>query len=179
MYDTLMKYQTRNKFFDYEKSVNNLYNMYYEMLEQPVKEDITIYDKANELDEYYQEINGKYPEKFCDVRYLIIDDYKAFNPEYIKETHKGWKTCAFTTDFVKEELKKENCELISEYINGNTPIEYVFDNVKYKVLFKNWRHKQYRPHLYFKHKYPVSHQDYIKRKQYLNKIKNYISIKSN
>ena len=40
MYDTLMKFQTRKKFADYEKSVNNLYNMYYEMLEQPIKEDI-------------------------------------------------------------------------------------------------------------------------------------------
>ena len=45
MYDTLMKFQTRKKFADYEKSVNNLYNMYYEMLEQPIKEDINVYDK--------------------------------------------------------------------------------------------------------------------------------------
>ena len=126
MYDTLMKFQTRKKFADYEKSVNNLYNMYYEMLEQPIKEDITIYDKAHELDAYYKEINGKEPMKFVDVRYLIIDDYTAFNPEYIKEIYKGLKTKAFTTDFVKEELKKENCELIGEYINGNTPIEYIW-----------------------------------------------------
>ena len=137
MYDTLMKFQTRKKFADYEKSVNNLYNMYYEMLEQPMKEDVTIYDKATELDDYYKEINGKEPVKFADVRYLIINDYKAFNPEYIKEYRKGWKTNAFTTDFVKEELKKENCELISEYINGSTPIEYTFENVKYQVSFRN------------------------------------------
>ena len=162
MYDTLMKFQTRQKFADYEKSVNNLYNMYYEMLEQPIKEDLNIYDKAKELDEYYKEINGKEPVKFCDVRYLIIDDYKAFNPEYIKETHKGWKTRAFTTDFVKEELKKENCELISEYVNGNTPIEYVYDNVKYKVLFRNWRNRDYRPHIYLKQNCPNKFCYYLK-----------------
>ena len=74
MYDTLVKFQTRKKFADYEKSVNNLYNMYYEMLEKPIKEDITIYHKAQELDAYYKEINGKEPVKFVDVRYLIIDD---------------------------------------------------------------------------------------------------------
>ena len=78
-----MKFQTRKMFADYEKSVNNLYNIYYEMLEQPVKEDITIYDKAKELDAYHKEINSKELVKFIDVRYLIIDDYKVFNPEYI------------------------------------------------------------------------------------------------
>ena len=163
MYDTLMKFQTRKKFADYEKSVNNLYNMYYEMLEQPIKEDINVYDKAQELDEYYKEINGAEPVKFADVRYLIIDDYKAFNPEYIKEYRKGWKTNAFTTDFVKEELKKENCELISEYINGSTPIEYVFENVKYKVSFRNWRNDHYRPHIYLKKNCPTLYQDYINK----------------
>lgn len=160
MYDTLMKFQTRQKFTDYEKSVTNLYNMYYEMLEKPISETINIYDKAKELDAYYEEINGKEPVKFCDVRYLIIEDYKQFNPEYIKETRKSWKTRAFTTDFIKEELKKDDCELISEYVNCNTPIEYVFDNVKYKVLFKNWRHRQYRPHIYLKQQCPNKFKEY-------------------
>ena len=160
MYDTLMKFQTRQKFTDYEKSVNNLYNMYYEMLEQPIKEDINIYDKAKELDAYYKEIYDKEPVKFCDVRYLIIDDYKQFNPEYVKESRKGWKTNAFTTEFVKEELKKENCELISEYVNGNTPIEYVYDNVKYKVLFRNWRNDHYRPHIHLKQHCPNKFKEY-------------------
>ena len=137
--------------------------MYYEMLEKPVSDDINIYDKAKELDTYYEEINGKEPKKFCDVRYLIIEDYKQFNPEYVKETHKGWKTRAFTTDFVKEELKKENCELISEYKNCDTPIEYVYDNVKYKVLFKNWRNDLYRPHIYLKKNCPSLYQDYINK----------------
>ena len=82
---------------------------------------------------------------FCDVRYLIIEDYKEFNPEYIKESHNGWKTRAFTTDFVKEELKNANCE----YKNCNEqPIEYVYNNVKYKVLFKNCGNSHYRPHIY-------------------------------
>ena len=69
MYETLMKFQTRKKFGDYEKSVNNLYNMCYEMLEKPRKDELNVYDKANELDEYYKDIKGKEPEKFCDVRY--------------------------------------------------------------------------------------------------------------
>ena len=166
MYDTLMTFQTRKKFADYEKSVNNLYNMYYEMLEQPIKANISIYDKAKELDAYYKEINGKEPMKFIDVRCLIIEDYKHFNPEYIKEIYKGWKTRAFTTEFVKEELAKENCELISEYKNGNTPIEYVYDNVKYKVLFKNWRNSQYRPHIYLKQYCPNKFKEYIKDNKY-------------
>ncbi len=140
--------------------------MYYEMLDEPIKEDIDIYDKAKELDKYYEEINGREPEKFCDVRYLIIEDYKDFNPECVKETRKGWKTSAFTTDFVKEELKKENCELISEYINGNTPIEYVFDNVKYKILFRNWRNSHYRPHIYLKLNCPNKFNDYVINHKY-------------
>ena len=37
--------------------------MYYEMLEKPVKDELNVYDKANELDEYYKDIKGKEPEK--------------------------------------------------------------------------------------------------------------------
>ena len=51
-----MKFQTRKTFGDYEKSVNNLYNMHYEMLEKPVKDELYVYDKANEFDEYYKMI---------------------------------------------------------------------------------------------------------------------------
>ena len=39
MYGTLMMFQACQKFDDSEKSVNNFY---YEMLEQPIKEDIVI-----------------------------------------------------------------------------------------------------------------------------------------
>ena len=146
MYDTLMKYKNCKKFDDYEESINNLYNMYYEMLDEPVK-DINIFDKADELDKYYEEINGKAPEKYCDVRYLIIDDYKKFNPEYEKERRKGWKTSAFSTDFVRKELEKENCYLINEYVNSTTPIEYIYKDIIFRVKFTNWRQKGYRPHL--------------------------------
>ena len=154
MYDTLMKYKNCKKFNDYEESINNLYNMYYEMLNEKVNENINIYDKANELDKYYEEVNNKKPLKFCDVRYLIIDDYKSFNPEYEKERRKGWKTTAFTTEFVREELRKEDCELINEYINSTTPIEYLYKGQIYRVKFSNWRHKKYRPHL---NKFPGAH----------------------
>lgn len=147
MYDTLTKYKNCKKFSDYEKSINNLYNMYYEMLDESVNENIDIYGKAEELDKYYEEVNNKKPTKYCDVRYLIIEDYKQFNPEYEKERRKGWKTTAFTTDFVRKELEKENCYLINEYINGTTPIEYLYNDQIYKVKFTNWRHKGYRPHL--------------------------------
>ena len=167
MYGTLMKFQIRKNFGDYEKSVNILYNMYYEMLEKPVKDELNVYDKANEFDEYYKDIKGKEPEKFCDVRYLIIEDYKEFNPKYIKESHKGWKTRAFTTDFVKEELKKENCELISEYTNCNEPIEYVHNNGKYKGLFENWRNRHYRPHIYLKEKCPKLYNEFINNNKYI------------
>ena len=30
--------------------------MYYEMLEKPVKDELNVYDKENELDEYYKDI---------------------------------------------------------------------------------------------------------------------------
>ena len=113
------------------------------------------YEQYN--DEQYKDIKGKEPEKFCDARYLIIEDYKEFNHEYIKESHKEWKTRAFTTDFVKEELKKENCE----YKNCNEPIEYVYNNVKYKALFKNWRNSHYRPHIYLKEKCPKLYNEFI------------------
>lgn len=68
MSDTLMKFQTCEKFDtgNSEKSVNNLYNIYYEMLEKSINEDINIFDKAKELDDYYKEINVKEPENFYD-----------------------------------------------------------------------------------------------------------------
>ena len=78
-------FQLCQSFDDYEKLVNNIYRMYYEMLEKSINEYIHIYDKSIELDGYYKEINGK------DVRYLIIEDYKACNTVDIKETRKGWK----------------------------------------------------------------------------------------
>ena len=96
-----------------------------------------------------------------------IEEYKEFNPEYIEESHKGWKTRAFTTDFVKEELKKENCEFISEYKNWNETIEYVYNNVKYKGLFKNWRNSHYRPHIYLKEKCPKLYNEFINNNKYI------------
>ena len=42
-----MKFQTRKKFGDYDKSVNNLYNMSYEMLEKPGKDELNVYNKVN------------------------------------------------------------------------------------------------------------------------------------
>ena len=66
MPDTLIKFQTCQKFDDYEKSVNNLYNIYYEMLEKSINEDINIFEKAKELDDYYKEINVKEPDNFSD-----------------------------------------------------------------------------------------------------------------
>ena len=66
MSDTLMKCETCKKFDDYEKSVNNLYNIYYEMLEKSINEDINIFEKAKELDDYYKEINVQEPDNFSD-----------------------------------------------------------------------------------------------------------------
>ena len=66
MSDTLMKCETCKKFDDSEKSMKNLYNIYYEMLEKSINEDINIFEKAKELDDYYKEINVKEPDNFSD-----------------------------------------------------------------------------------------------------------------
>ena len=74
---------------------------------------------------------------------------------------------AFTTDFVRDELAKENCELISEYVNCNEQIEYIFENVKYKVRFRNWRNDGYRPHIYLKQHCPTLYEKYVNENSFI------------
>ncbi|KAK8837991.1 hypothetical protein M9Y10_035935 [Tritrichomonas musculus] len=167
MYNTLIHYQNYKIFDNYNKSVNNLYNLFYEMLDEKVNENIDVYDKAKELDQYYEDVYSYAPAKFNDVRCLIIQDYKEFNPEYGKNKNKGYKTRAFTKEFVANELAKEDCTLISDYINCTTPIEYLYNGKKYHVKFGQWRHNDYRPHLGF---YPYADEwaEYHARRKALN-----------
>ena len=74
MYKRLTEVDGYKVFENYEKSANDLYNMYSEILNKDV------YKKAKILDNFYKEKNGKNQEKLMDVRRMIVNEYKAFNP---------------------------------------------------------------------------------------------------
>ena len=138
----------------YKTSVINLYSIFCEMTGKGV-EDITINEKAAELDDYYRQKEKENPAKYNDFRKLIIKEYKQFNPEYEKVLYKSGKpTRRFTQEFVESELAKEGCKLISKYKNGDEPIYYMYNGKRYYVKFSKWRHHGYRPHLGL---YPEAH----------------------
>ena len=57
--------------------------------------------------------------------------------------HKKW-----TNEKVNELLKKDDCELVDEYINTHTRFKYKYQNSFYWVALDDWIHKHARPHLY-------------------------------
>ena len=147
MYKRLTEVDGYKVFKNYEKSANDLYNMYCEILNKDV-DDIDVYKKAKILDNYYKEKNGKNPEKLMDVRRMIVNEYKAFNPGNEKYFYKSGKNPnRFSQEYVANELAKEYCELISEYKDCKTPIRYWYNNKVYYVKFGDWKHNHYRPHL--------------------------------
>ena len=89
MFKRLLEVDGYKVFKNYIDSVNSLYNMYCEMKNKINENEIDIYDKAKELDNYYEEINGKIPQKLLDVRQLIVKEYKEFNPENEKVFYKS------------------------------------------------------------------------------------------
>ena len=155
MYKRLTEVAGHKVFENYEKSANDLYNMYCEILNKAV-EDIDAYEKAKVLDNYYTEKKGVNPEKLMDVRSLIVNEYKEFNPGNEKYFFKSGKNPnRLSQEFVASELAKEGCELISEYKNGQTPIYYMYKGKRYYVKFENWRRRQFRPHL---GQFPYAHE---------------------
>lgn len=79
MYKRLTEVDGYKVFENYEKSANDLYNMYCEILIKDV-DDIDVYKKAKILDNYYKEKNDKNQEKLMDLGRMIVNEYKAFNP---------------------------------------------------------------------------------------------------
>ena len=57
--------------------------MFCEMIEKKV-EDISVFDKAAEIDECYGGIETREPSLYVGIRRMIIKDYKDFNIEYRK-----------------------------------------------------------------------------------------------
>ena len=109
MYKRLTEVDGYKVFENYEKSANDLYNMYCEILNKDV-DDIDVYKKAKILDNYYKEKNGKNPEKLMDVRRMIVNEYKAFNPGNEKYFYKSGKNPnRFSQEYVANELAKEYC----------------------------------------------------------------------
>ena len=51
------------------------------------------------------------------------------------------KRIQWNTKLVAAEMLKENCILISEYKNADTPIEYEFEGKRYSVLWQHWLRK--------------------------------------
>ena len=131
----LNEYRNRKAFINYEKSVNELYDMFSDM-KHLNNNDLTVFEKAAALDEAYG-------ETFANIRKHIVSEYKKFNIEYRKSKQ---PKNTFKREFVAEELKKEDCELISDYINANEIIRYKHDGKEYTCTFAQWRNKGYRPH---------------------------------
>ena len=134
----LNEYRNRKKFIDYEKSVNELYDMHSDM-KHLNNNDLTVFEKAEALDKEYSEM-----KTYVNIRREIVSEYKKYNVEYRKSKQ---PKNTFKREFVADELKKEDCELISDYISSNEFIRYKHEGKEYKVTFDQWRNKGYRPHL--------------------------------
>ena len=161
MLERLNSIKQKSVLTKYEKSVNELYDMFCEMKDKP-KSDISIYDKAAQIDECYGSIKVDAPSKYIGIRRMIIKDYRAFNIDYRRKTQ---PKNTFTEEFVANELMSEHCQLISPYLCSNEFITYEFEGKKYKVTFNQWKNKGYRPHkgfygdgLHWKDVYERSHK---------------------
>ena len=55
----------------------------------------------------------------------------------------------WNTQLVAEEMKKENCELIDEYLRGDIRIKYLYEGNEYTVRWNDWcrKNRPARPHL--------------------------------
>ena len=137
MLSRLNEYKNRKKFIDYEKSVNELYDMFSDMNKRN-DNDLSVFEKATALDEAYSEL-----KTYVNIRRQIVNEYKDFNIDYRKSRQ---PKNTFKREFVADELKKEDCELISDYINANEIIRYKYDGKEYTCTFAQWRNKGYRPH---------------------------------
>ena len=137
MLSRLNEYKNRKKFIDYEKSVNELYDMFSDMNKRN-DNDLSVFEKAAALDEAYSEL-----KTYVNIRRQIVNEYKDFNIDYRKSRQ---PKNTFKREFVADELKKEDCELISDYINANEIIRYKYDGKEYTCTFAQWRNKGYRPH---------------------------------
>ena len=137
MLSWLNEYKNRKKFIDYEKSVNELYDMFSDMNKRN-DNDLSVFEKATALDEAYSEL-----KTYVNIRRQIVNEYKDFNIDYRKSRQ---PKNTFKREFVADELKKEDCELISDYINANEIIRYKYDGKEYTCTFAQWRNKGYRPH---------------------------------
>ena len=144
MFTNLSNYQSTLKFANYEKSINEMFNLYCEIQDFEIN-NINVFEKAKLLDTFYKEHENKEPQRHNDVRCFIIREYKKKNPDYGKL--KGENKNAFKQDDVAKELAKEGCELLSKYKNCYTPIYYKYQDNTYWVKFKRWKHAHYRPHL--------------------------------
>ena len=56
----------------------------------------------------------------------------------------------WTTDLVAKEMLKENCILLSKYVNVDTKLEYEYQGKKYSVRWRDWMSKKHpvRKHLF-------------------------------
>ena len=151
MLERLNQHKTRKTFTKYESSVNELYNMFREMNNKTMN-DITVFEKADELDRHYGTIKTMAPTKYIGIRRIIISEYSKFNIDYRKSKQ---PKNTFTQQFVNDELAKEDCKLICTYINSNEYITYTYNDKKYKCTFNQWRNYGYRPHLNY---YPGAHR---------------------
>ena len=144
MLERLNKNKNRKAFNDIEKTTNMLYDMFSDM-KQLNKNDLSVYEKAAALDEVYSDEARKYSSAPLSlaIRRMIEHEYKDYNIEYRRSKQ---PKNAFTQEFVADELKKEDCELISDYKNANEFMTYRYEGKEYKVTFAQWRNKGYRPH---------------------------------
>ena len=144
MLERLNKNRNRKTFIDIEKTTNELYDMFSDM-KQLNKNDLSVFEKAAALDEAYgDEAKKRIGVPVClAIRRIIEHDYKDFNIDYRRSKQ---PKNAFKREFVADELKKEDCELISDYKNTNEIITYKYDGKEYTCTFAQWRNKGYRPH---------------------------------
>ncbi|OHT15049.1 hypothetical protein TRFO_42747 [Tritrichomonas foetus] len=119
------------KIFKYPMGNNVARNIYFYNKDKPdIIFESTVY-------EFYKEPTKKFkkaaPSTLKQILKVVENDKSKLNPKLVYEEQ------------LKDSMKTENCELISEYIDYKTPVFYIFDGLEYKVAPYRWKNGN-RPH---------------------------------
>lgn len=130
--------------------------------------DLTTSNQRKSWYKYYDDLQEfktqKLKESMNNENCELISEYEKYDkPVYYlyegleyKTTPNTWykgvrahkmKCIRYTTNYVKEMLKREGCELIGEYVNTKTPIKYTYNGKEYSIRFDKWKYNNRRNHI--------------------------------
>ena len=139
---------TKTRQESYISIINKYYTLYYKLKEEPEKE-TELLKKAEELDKYYESVYDKKPKNSNAVIELIEDDYRLIDPTYppkyyileerININGKKQKLQIVNPDYMKWDLARENCEMLTIPEYAATWLDYKYEGKIYHTTYDRWR----------------------------------------